>query len=258
MIKILFIADIVGEPGRLILRRVQEYRQKYNPDLIFANAENAAGGNGITPNIVKELLSYGINGMTLGNHAWDRKEVYQIIDDDRIVRPLNYPEGTPGAGYRFFKTISGKEICLMNLLGRVFIANLDCPFRTIEKELEKIKIISDIFIVDFHAEVTSEKIAMGWFLDGRVSAVIGTHTHVVTADERILPGGTAYITDAGMTGPFDSVIGIQKEQIIKKFLTQIPIRYEVARDDIRSNMVYVEIDESTGKATLIKRFEEKY
>lgn len=258
MIKILFIADIVGEPGRLILRRVQEFREKYRPDLIFANAENAAGGNGITPNIVKELLSYGINGISLGNHAWDRKEVYQIIDDDRLVRPLNYPEGTPGSGYRFFKTICGKQVCLLNLLGRVFIANLDCPFRTVDKELKEIRKITDIIIVDFHAEVTSEKIAMGWFLDGRVSAVIGTHTHVVTADERILPEGTAYITDAGMTGPFDSVIGIRKEQIIKKFLTQIPLRYEVARDDIRTNMVYLEIDEKTGKSILIKRFEEKY
>ncbi len=254
--KILFIADIIGEPGRKTVDRIlNEVKKNENIELTIANAENAAGGFGLTKNIAEEIFASGIEILTLGNHVWDRKEIKEIIDDPRIVRPANYPPFTPGRGYNFHSAENGIKIAAVNLMGRVYMSNLDCPFRTMDTLLPEIKKETNIIIVDFHAEITSEKQALGWYLDGKVSAVIGTHTHVQTADERVLPEGTAYITDCGMTGPRDSVIGIKKEIILKKYLTQIPIRFEVAKKDLIFSGVTIEIDEKSGKALNIKRLQ---
>jgi metallophosphoesterase (TIGR00282 family) len=255
--KILFIGDIFGQPGRRIVKEsLPALRDEFAPDLILANGENAAAGFGITPSLVEELLDLGISVLTSGNHIWDRKEIipyFQEHADGRLLRPANYAAGTPGSGLYLGTTNEGIEYAVMNLQGRVFMAPLECPFRTADNLLGSIPATTKIRVVDFHAEATSEKQALGWHLDGRVTAVLGTHTHIPTADESVLPGGTAYITDMGMTGPFDSVIGIEKETVIRKFLNQMPARFEVASGDVRLCAVLIEADPETGRASSIRR-----
>lgn len=230
--------------------------EEYSPDLILANAENAAAGFGITPPLVEELLGLGIAVLTSGNHIWDKKEIVPYFaehGDGRLLRPANYPREAPGHGLYRGKIRNGFEYAVLNLQGRIFMPNIDCPFRTADALLENIPPEVKIRILDIHAEATSEKLAMGWYLDGRVTAVVGTHTHVPTADETVLPNGTAYITDLGMTGPYDSVIGIEKQTVIQKFLTQIPARFEVARGDTRFCAVLIEANAQTGRALSIQR-----
>ena len=259
--KILFIGDIFGQPGRRIVKEsLPALRDEFAPDLILANGENAAAGFGITPGLVEELLDLGISVLTSGNHIWDRKEIipyFQEHADGRLLRPANYSTGTPGSGLYLGTTNQGIEYAVMNLQGRVFMAPLECPFRAADNLLGKIPATSKIRILDFHAEATSEKQALGWYLDGRVTAVLGTHTHIPTADENVLPGGTAYITDMGMSGPYDSVIGIEKETVIKKFLDQMPARFEVASGDVRLCAVLIEADPETGHASSIQRIVRK-
>lgn len=256
--KVLFIADIMGQAGREAVARVLPgLKTKNQFDLIIANGENAAGGNGLTPHIARELFHLGIDVLTMGNHTWDKKEILDIIDDEAIVRPANYAPGVPGRGAMLVTTASGFKVGILNLIGRVFMPPSDCPFRVAEKVIQELKKETPVIIVDIHAEATSEKVAMGWYLDGKVSAVIGTHTHIQTADEKVLPEGTAFITDVGMTGPFDSVIGIKKEIILQRFLMQMPIRFEVSDKDIWFNGVVMEIDEKSGKAIKIQRLQIK-
>ncbi len=258
--KILFIGDIVGKVGRVTTKALlPNIVDRYKIDLVIANGENAAGGFGITNKLVSEILSYGVHIITTGNHVWDKKEfISQISKEDRILRPLNYPPGVPGFGSIIYSLHNGIKVAVINISGRVFMSNMDCPFRTGEEEVKKMSNETKIIIIDFHAETTSEKIAFGYFMDGKVSAVIGTHTHVQTADEKILSGGTAYITDVGMTGPYHSVIGIEKEMVINRFLTNIPIRFETAKGEGIFSGVVIEIDEKTGKATAIQRLQLRY
>ncbi len=261
--KILLVGDIVGKVGRRVLSNVLfRVIDQMKVDFTIVNCENAAGGFGITRETVSEIFKCGVNVLTSGNHIWDKKETLQfIVEDDRILRPANYPEGVPGSGSGIFETNAGIKIGVLNLSGRVFMDSLDCPFKAADREISKIKASfpsssgRQIIIVDMHAEATSEKISMGWYLDGRVSAVIGTHTHVQTADEKILPNGTAYITDVGMTGPINSVIGIKKELALQKFLTKIPKKFEMAGGEGQFNGVIVEIEESSGIAKGIKRLQ---
>lgn len=253
--KILFIGDIVGKPGRRAVRElVPEIISQYGIDFVIGNCENAAAGFGVTRDVVEELYESRIQVLTSGNHIWDKKEIMEFAEDyETLLRPANYPAGTIGWGSVVMAAFSGIYVGVINLMGRVFMAPLDCPFRTAEKEIEKLKKRARVIIVDIHAEATSEKEALGWFLDGRVTAVIGTHTHVQTADERILPEGTAYITDAGMTGPFNSIIGIRKDLILERFLIQVPNRFVVAKDDIRLQGVILDVDDKSGKARDIQR-----
>ncbi len=260
-VKVLFIGDIFGQPGRRIVKEaLPKLVEKYLPDLILANAENAAAGFGITPSLVEELLDLGISVLTSGNHIWDKKEILPYLAeraDGRLLRPANYPAQAPGQGLHVGKTLTGVDYAVANLQGRVFMPSIDCPFRTADSLLERIPPEVKIRIVDMHAEATSEKLAMGWYLDGRVTAVVGTHTHVPTADETVLPQGTAYITDLGMTGPYDSVIGIEKQTVIQKFLNQIPTRFEVAKGDVRLCAVLIETSPDSGRALSIQRIEWK-
>ncbi len=253
--RILFIGDIVGAPGRKIVEdRAADLLTQLEVDLAIANGENSAAGFGITPGIAEDILSTGIGVITGGNHIWDRKEIKEFLPHEpRLLRPANFPHGAAGSGLFVGRTQKGTGYAVLNLQGRTFMTPLDCPFHTAERELALVPPEVKVIVVDFHAEATSEKQAMGWFLDGRVSAVLGTHTHVPTADERVLPNGTAYITDVGMTGPHDSVIGMQKEGIVRKFLDGMPARFSVAEKDIRMNTVLLEIDEQTGRANLIQR-----
>jgi metallophosphoesterase (TIGR00282 family) len=253
-LKILFIGDIVGKPGRRAVRELLPWIvEDRRIDLVIANCENAAAGFGVTSEVVEELYGCHIDVLTSGNHIWDKKEIVEFVEDyETLLRPANYPEGTPGRGSLVINTPCGVAVGVINLAGRVFMHPLDCPFRTADREIGKMKNRVGAIIVDMHAEATSEKIAMGWYLDGRVTAVLGTHTHVQTADERILPGGTGYITDVGMTGPFDSVIGIRKESIMQRFLLQIPNKFDVAKGDVRLQGVTVEIDPN-GRAVAIER-----
>jgi len=251
MKKVLFIGDIFGKPGRSCLKRVlPELKKELSPDVIIANGENIAGGMGISEKKYRELIEAGIDAVTLGNHVWHNKEFLSEIQNcPMVVRPANFPPGTPGKD-----KIICKGVGIVNLLGRVFMKELDCPFRAAEKLTKELRKETQIVLVDIHAEATSEKYAMGWYLDGTVSAVLGTHTHVQTADERILPRGTAYISDVGMVGPYNSVIGVEKEPIIEKFLTQIPKRFEPAKSGpCVFNAVLISIDEADGKAKEIKR-----
>ncbi|MBU7005247.1 TIGR00282 family metallophosphoesterase [Phosphitispora fastidiosa] len=252
--RILMIGDIFGRPGRKAVREnLSSIKQELKLDMIIANGENASGGNGITPATANELFDYGIDVLTMGNHVWDKKEILgHIQKEPRIIRPANYPPGTPGRGYGIFN-INGVNVGVINLSGLVYLLNLDCPFRTVEQILNEINDLTNIIIVDFHAEATSEKIALGWYLDGKVTAVAGTHTHVQTADERILPGGTAYITDLGMTGPLNSIIGVKIDIALKKFITQMPVRFESADGPFQFNAVVIEVDEDTGSAVSINR-----
>ncbi|HEY6291707.1 MAG TPA: TIGR00282 family metallophosphoesterase [Terriglobia bacterium] len=255
--KVLFIGDVFGEPGRRIVRRLlPDIIAEHAPDLILANGENAAHGFGITPGLVDELLDTGIEVITSGNHIWDRKEILPYFadhPDSRLLRPANFPEGVPGEGLYLGRTRAGSPYAILNLQGRVFMASIDCPFRGADTLLGRIPPEVKIRILDMHAETTSEKVALGWYLDGRVTAVVGTHTHVPTADERVLPHGTAYITDVGMTGPYDSVIGIEKRTVIEKFLKQTPARFDVARDDVRLSAVLIEANPADGRALSIRR-----
>jgi len=251
--KILFIGDIVGKPGRLAVRELlPELIEQRGIDFVIANCENAAAGFGVTADIVKELYNANIDVLTSGNHIWDKKEVLGFIDNyETLLRPANYPEGAPGRGSVLAYTEGGIPVGVINLQGRIFMNPIDCPFRTADREIEKLQ-KAQIIIVDMHAEASSEKIALSWYLDSRVSAVFGTHTHVQTADERILPGGTACITDAGMTGPLDSVIGMQKDAIVQRFLLQIPNKFDVAKNDVRLQGVIVEVSPE-GRALEIER-----
>ncbi|MBC2723084.1 MAG: TIGR00282 family metallophosphoesterase [Desulfosporosinus sp.] len=253
LLRVLFIGDIVGKPGReavkLFLKSVQE---EHKIDVTIANGENAAAGKGITKDIADELYNNGIQFMTMGNHVWDNKEIMNFIDrEPRLIRPANYPVGAPGQGYGFIRAM-GKKIGVLNLSGRVFLPPLEDPFSGAIRWINQLKQETPIIIVDFHAEATSEKVALGWFLDGKVSAVLGTHTHIQTADARLLSQGTAYITDVGMTGPRDSVLGVKKEIIINRFLTQLPAKFELAGGPIQMNAVVIDIDEDTGKAQKIE------
>src|SRR5271157_4474526 len=247
---LLFIGDIVGKPGRRVIRELlPEIIFQHKIDFVIANCENAAAGFGVTRDVVEELYGSHINVLTSGNHIWDKKEIGEFVGDyEALLRPANYPAGSPGWGSVVRPTSSGISCGVINLMGRVFMKPIDCPFRAAEKEIEKMKKYTKTIIIDMHAEATSEKEAMGWFLDGRVSAVLGTHTHVQTADESVLPGGTAYITDVGMTGPFNSIIGIRKDAVIERFLTQIPNKFDVAKDDVRLQGVVIDVDGKSGKA----------
>ena len=247
--RILLIGDIVGKPGRRAVHAlVPGLRSEHNVDLVIANGENAAGGFGITEETAQEILTSGVDVITTGGHVWDRNEVVHYLDEeDRILRPLNYPPGVAGRGYQRFG-----DVMVVNLMGRVFIGTLDCPFRTMDALLQGLS-TSPLIVVDFHAEATSEKEALGWYLDGRVSAVVGTHTHVATADQRILPKGTAYVTDLGMVGPINSVIGNEPEDVLDRFLHQTPRRLGVPGGPVRFNSVLVEVDDETGRATDIQR-----
>jgi len=251
--KILFIGDIVGKPGRQALKQfVQPLREQYQADMVIANAENAAGGNGLTKAVAHEIYDFGVDFLTMGNHVWDQREIFAYIEEEqRLIRPANYPPGAPGRGYALVRA-NGKKVGVLNLAGRVFLAPLDDPFSSAMRWLNEIRKETPIVLVDFHAEATSEKVAMGWFLDGKASAVLGTHTHIQTADARILEQGTAYISDVGMTGPRDSVLGVKKEIAIAKFLTQMPAKFEVAGGPVQLNAVIVDIDETTGRARCIE------
>lgn len=253
--RVLMIGDVVGRAGRRALReRLSSLIKENKIDFTICNVENAAGGSGVTREVAKEILGYGADVLTTGNHVWDKKEIYQFIDaEDRLLRPANYPPGAPGLGYGVFTARTGEKVGVINLAGRVFLPQLDCPFRKVDEILPALQERTRIICVDFHAEATSEKAALGWYLDGRVTAVLGTHTHVQTADERILPGGTAYITDVGMTGPRDSVIGVKKEIVIEKYISQLPRRFEVASGAYQFNAVIVEIDEKAGRSVRIIR-----
>jgi len=244
------IGDIVGQPGRQVVKELLPgLRQQYGFSLVIANAENVAGGLGLTSTTAEELLSAGVDVLTSGNHIWAQKEIIPHLDGEMpILRPLNYPPGVPGKGY-----IVNRQAMVVNLIGRTFMGDFDCPFRAIDQLLTEVKPKPPVIIVDFHAEATSEKVAMGRYLDGRVSAVLGTHTHVGTSDSQLLPQGTAYVTDVGMTGPVDSVIGMETEVVIQRFLTGIPHRMSVARGKTMFNAVSVRVDEKSGRAISIDR-----
>ena len=263
--RILFIGDIFGSPGRGIVRdHLADIVSGQKIDLVIANAENAAGGFGVTPSIAEELLELGIEVLTTGNHVWDKKEIIDYMRSAdgnpksaarRLLRPANFSAGTPGVGVFEGTTRAGVPYAVLNLQGRVFMAGNDDPFRTADTLLKQIR--AKVIFVDMHAEATSEKMAMGWYLDGRVTAVIGTHTHVPTADARLLSSGTAYMTDVGMTGRYDSVIGVKKEMILERFLTSMPARFEAAKGDVRLCAAVVECDAETGRASLIERLERR-
>ena len=252
--RLLFIGDIVGSPGRRIVHdRVQDIVAQRSVDLVIANAENSAAGFGITPKIAEDLIALGISVLSGGNHIWDRKEIFEYFPHQpRLLRPANFPPGSPGSGL-YVGEKNGTKFAVLNLQGRTFMTPIDDPFRTAAAELEKIPPDVKVILVDMHAETTSEKQAMGWFLDGRVSAVVGTHTHVATADARILPGGTAFITDVGMTGPHDSVIGMEKDPIIRRFQDALPARFSVAEGNVQMNTVFIDVNPDDGRALKIER-----
>ena len=255
--KILFIGDIVGKPARIYLKEFFPLlREKLKVDFVIANGENAAGGSSITPDTAKDIFNSGIDVITTGDHVFKKKEATDVLKSMDVIRPLNYGELAAGRGY-LIKEKKGEKIGVINLLGRVFMQPVDCPFKAVKSVLEDIKKETQIIIVDMHAEATSEKIAMGHFLSGKVSLVVGTHTHIPTADERIIDDFTAYITDAGMTGSCDSVLGREKHQIIERFVTNMPLRFNLAQNDVRMQGVLVEIDQETGRALSIKRVEYK-
>lgn len=252
---VLFIADIVGKPGlEITARLLPALRDNYRPDLIIANGENGANGKGLTEAIAKEYFDLGIQVVTGGNHIWDHPEIFRIWQKDwPVLRPANYPAGNPGRGFLVFDLPDGVKAAVINLQGRTYLYSIECPFRVADAILRRLPEEIKLIIVDLHAEATAEKMALAWHLDGRVSAVIGTHTHVQTADERILPKGTAYLTDAGMTGPFDSVIGMRTDIAIKRFMRQVPMRFEPATENLRLCALVVRIDKATGKAVGIER-----
>jgi len=254
-LNILVIGDIVGKPGREILKSLLAWVQKkYQIDFTIANGENAAGGRGLTLEVKNELLGMGIDCLTMGNHVWDNKNIFTFIDDEpRLIRPINYPGDCPGQGMHIYNAGFNKKIAVINASGRVFLPALDCPFRALDEALQEVEASADYILVDFHAEATSEKVAFGYYLDGRVSAVVGTHTHIQTADERILPQGTAYITDLGMTGPIDSILGMEKQPIIERFLNARPSRFQVAEGPAHLQGVVIELAEDRRQAVRIER-----
>ncbi|KAF0185164.1 MAG: hypothetical protein FD164_292 [Nitrospirae bacterium] len=255
--KVLFIGDVVGRVGRIAVRSLlPNIVSRYKIDVVIANGENVAGGFGITELTAFELFTAGIQVITTGNHVWDKKETLEYISrEPRLLRPLNYPPGAPGASSAIISLPEGKKLAVLNVSGRIFMQSLDCPFRTAQAEIERLRGITSNIIIDFHAEATSEKISFGYYVDGTVSAVVGTHTHVQTADEKILDGGTAYITDVGMTGPVNSVIGIDRHQIVERFLTMMPRKFEVASGKAMLCAVVIELDASSGRATAIQRLQ---
>ncbi|WP_202077236.1 TIGR00282 family metallophosphoesterase [Caldalkalibacillus salinus] len=253
--RILFIGDVVGSPGRnMIHTYLSKLKSIYRPAVTIINGENAAGGKGITENIAKSFFEAGAQAITLGNHTWDQRDIGDYLDDtNAIVRPANFPEGVPGRGFTVIK-INELKLAVINLQGRTFLPPIDCPFTKADRIINEVKNITPNIFVDFHAEATSEKQALGWYLDGRVSAIVGTHTHVQTADERILPQGTAYISDVGMTGPRDGVLGMNREAVLTRFLTAMPSRFEVTKEgSAQLNGVVIDIDEKTGQAKHIER-----
>jgi 2',3'-cyclic-nucleotide 2'-phosphodiesterase len=254
-LRILFIGDIVGSPGRKIVHdRLADILAQRSIDLCIANGENAASGFGITPRLAEELFASGVEVLTGGNHIWDRKEIFEFLPHEpRLLRPANFPNGSPGKGLFIGRAKNGVGYAVLNLQGRTFMTPIDDPFRAASEQLAKIPPDVKVILVDMHAEATSEKQAMGWFLDGKATVVLGTHTHVQTADNHVLPGGTAYITDVGMTGPHDSVIGMEKQAIIQRFLDGLPARFSVAEGDIQMNAVLIDADETTGHARSIER-----
>lgn len=254
--KLLFVGDIVGRPGRDLVRQgLRAIIQAHAVDLVIANGENAAAGFGITREIGEQLFGYGIDVMTSGNHIWDKKEALDYIGrEPRLLRPANYPDGVPGTGLTVVQSRTGVPVGVINVMGRVFLGNIDDPFTCARRAAERLRTDGvRVIFVDFHAEATSEKVAMGWYLDGLVTAVVGTHTHVQTADNRVLPNGTAYLTDVGMTGPHDSVIGVEKAAVLQRFLTGLPSRFETASGDPVLHAVVIHADELTGRATAIER-----
>jgi len=257
-VRILFIGDIVGRPGRELVRRgLAAIVEQHAIDLVIANAENAAAGFGITREIGDQLLEWGVDVMTSGNHIWDKKEALDYIGTEpRLLRPANFPAGAPGNGHYLARTKGDVSVGVVNVMGRAFMAPLDDPFASVLREIEALRARTRIIFVDFHAEATSEKIAMGWHLDGKVTAVVGTHTHVQTADEQIFPGGTAFLCDGGFTGPHESVIGREIEPVVRRFMSNMPQKFEVAKGGVRLQGAVVEIDEQTGRATGIERVSE--
>lgn len=255
MMKILFIGDVVGSPGR---DAVQEYlpklKEKYHPTVTIINGENAAAGKGITEPIYRKFLEWGAHAITMGNHTWDKKEIYDFIDDAKyLIRPANFPKNNPGKGIVYLN-INGTQIAVINLQGRTFMPAIDDPFEKADQLIAEAKKKTNIIFIDFHGEATSEKQALGWYVDGRVSAVVGTHTHTQTADERILHEGTAYITDVGMTGPYDGILGVEREAVLKRFLTSLPVRFEISKKGrTQLNAVLVTIDPRSGHAMKIER-----
>jgi len=258
--QILFVADVIGSPGREVLRALlPDLKRRHDVHLVVCNCENSAAGFGVTREVARDLFDAGCDVLTGGNHLWDKKDSIEYIGDEpRLVRPANLPAGTPGEGWRVFKAANGVPVAVVNLIGRVFMKEADCPFRTADAVLGAIGDQAKVIFVDFHAETTAEKMALGWHLDGRVSAVLGTHTHVQTADDRVLPNGTAYLSDAGMTGGFDSVIGMDRAAALRRFLTLLPERLQPAGGDLRLNAVLVSVDEATGKATRLQRLQIPY
>jgi metallophosphoesterase (TIGR00282 family) len=258
-VKLLFIGDIVGEPGRRALRLLLPgLREAEGVDVVVANGENSAGGNGITPSMAEEIFAAGVDVITSGDHLWDQREVIQLLESEpRFVRPVNHVAGTPGRGYTVVETAAGVKVGVMNVQGRTFMAPMENPFLVAREAVERLREVTPVIFVDMHAEATSEKIAMARLLEGLVSAVVGTHTHVQTADERVLPGGTAMMCDAGFTGPHDSVLGRDIEPVLKRFLTGMPQRFTVAAERILLQGALVEIDEVTGKAYSIRRISER-
>jgi 2',3'-cyclic-nucleotide 2'-phosphodiesterase len=252
---LLFIGDVFGKPGRdLVKLGVPKLVHRHEVTAVIANAENSAGGFGITRDTGEELLKAGVHLMTSGNHVWDKKEALDYIPlEPRFVRPANYPAGVPGTGSAIIRTVEGEEVAVLNVMGRVFMTAIDDPFSLAAREVERLRQRTKIVLVDMHAEATSEKVAMGWYLAGKATAVVGTHTHVQTADEQILPGGTAYITDVGMTGPHDGVIGVEREPVIARFLTGLPTRFEAAKGMPKLHAVVITADTTTGHATHIER-----
>jgi 2',3'-cyclic-nucleotide 2'-phosphodiesterase len=252
---LLFVGDIVASPGRrMVAESLSNIISSERIDLAVANAENAAGGFGITPLVAEELFTLGLDVLTSGNHIWDKRDILDYLDrQPRLLRPANYPGNIPGRGVHVGRARNGVEVAVINLQGRTHMLPIDDPFRKADEILGALDPAVKVKLVDFHAEITSEKVAFGYYLDGRVSAVVGTHTHIATADTRVLPNGTAYQTDVGMTGPYDSIIGIEKDIVLRRFLTGIPVRMEVARGGVELHAVIVEVDESTGKAISIRR-----
>ncbi|MCM3738976.1 TIGR00282 family metallophosphoesterase [Oceanobacillus luteolus] len=253
--KILFIGDVVGSPGRdMVKEYLPKLKEKYRPTITILNGENAAAGKGITEEIYRNFLEWGAQAITMGNHTWDKKEIFDFIDDAKyLIRPANFPENNPGKGLVFL-TVNNIEVAVINLQGRTFLPAIDDPFQKIDELINEASKRTNIIFVDFHAEATSEKQAFGWYVDGRVSAVVGTHTHTQTADERILPEGTAYITDVGMTGPYEGILGVEREAVLKRFLTSLPVRFEITKKGKNQlNAVLVSVDTKSGKSTKIER-----
>lgn len=253
--KIMFIGDVVGSPGRdMVKKYLPQLKDKHKPNITIINGENAASGKGITERIYKQFLEWGAQAVTLGNHTWDKREIFEFIDRAKyMARPANFPEGTPGTGLLFLK-YNDKELAVINLQGRTFMAPLDDPFQKVDELIREAKKRTNLIFIDFHAETTSEKQAMAWYVDGRASCVVGTHTHTQTADERILPQGTGYITDVGMTGPYDAILGVEKEAVIKRFMTSLPVRFEVEKKgNNQLNGFLVTINDSSGRAEHVER-----